>query len=266
MRKLQIICGILFLVALGFLIYNFLVESHIEDAPYYAIREPRPEPEPVPEPEPTPEPLPEPEPEPEPIPRVLLTSIVALREYYDNPDIVGRISIPNTNIHYPIAQTGNNVFYLYHDLRFNRTSAGSIFLDYWNDFYELSCDNFLIYGHNMRAGNKFHNVRYFNREDYFRARPFIYITTPYRYTQWEIFSFFHTTTAFCYLTTVFHDRDAFYEFILYLQESSHHTTDVVLSPDDQIVILSTCGVEGGENRYILIARLIRDGEDDQGNV
>jgi len=278
MKIFRILCVLFFLAALGFSIYRYWESRQTEDTTYYVVYEPPPEPEPepipIPEPVPVPEPKPEPElpyvpvpdsepePVPEPEPPELLQSIIQLREYYDNPDIVGHIRIPDTNINYPIAQASNNVFYLYHDLRSNRTSTGSVFLDYLNDFSALSCDNFIIYGHNMRAGNKFHNIRYFNRAEYFHGRPFIYITTPYRETVWEIFSFFHTTTAFCYLTTQFPGRESFYEFITFLQRSSHHATDVVLTPYDQIVILSTCGVFGGENRYILIARLVQNGEDD----
>ena len=56
--------------------------------------------------------------------------IVQLRMEYDNPDIVGFVEIPGTSISYPVAQTGNNVFYLYHDLHWSPSSAGSIFLDY----------------------------------------------------------------------------------------------------------------------------------------
>jgi len=192
------------------------------------------------------EPLPPPE---------LLQRIVEMRLYYDNPDIVGFIEITGTDIYYPVAQTINNVFYLYHDLRWNASSAGSIFVDYENNLYELTDDNTIIYGHNMRNGSMFHNIRFFHNEDFFRAHTYILLSTPYRETVWDIFAFFATTIDFCYLTTNFHDRDEFYEFLLELQRRSHFTTDVALSEDDQILILSTCAAIGGDNRYVLVARL-----------
>lgn len=258
----------MFLVAAGILVYHFYDSRRPMYIPEEAVREPRPQSQPIEEP-PEPEPDPpqqyvyyvsEPPPEQEYVPastRELLPRIVALREEYDNTDIVGFVEIPNTPIAYPVVQTGNNVFYLYHDIHFNSSRSGSIFLDYENDLGALADDNTLIYGHNMRNGSKFHALRYFHREDYFRARPYILLDTPYEETVWDIFSFFHTTTAFCYLTTNFHCRDEFFEFILYLQASSAHSTDIVLVPEDQILILSTCGVTGGPNRYIAIARLRR---------
>jgi len=72
---------------------------------------------------------------------------------------------------------------------------------------------------------------------------------------WDIFSFFHTTIDFCYLTTNFYSRDAFYEFMLELQGRSMFGTDIVLSENDQILILSTCAAIGGDNRYVVAARL-----------
>jgi sortase B len=186
----------------------------------------------------------------------LLPRIVALRETYENPDIVGFIEIPGTAIAYPVAQTGNNVFYLYHDLHWNPSNAGSIFLDYENDLYVLADDNTIIYGHNMRNGSMFHNIRFFHDEDFFRTHTYILLDTPYRETVWDIFAFFPTTIAFDYLITDFHqNRDVYYDFLMELQRRSRFETDMALSAEDQILILSTCAAIGGDNRYVLVARL-----------
>jgi len=107
----------------------------------------------------------------------------------------------------------------------------------------------------MRNGTKFHNIRYFNNEDFFRAHTYILLDTPYRETVWDIFSFFNMTTDFCYLTTNFFDDEEFYEFMLLLQSMSMRTTDIVITPDDQILILSTCAAIGGDNRYVVVAKL-----------
>jgi len=266
-KKLVWIFLALFLAAVAVFILYFQHLRNI-DVPETAIREPRQEPLVTAEPEPEPQPEVPPEEnadpddsyfepiyeEPAPLPE-FLPRIVSLREQYDNPDIVGFIEIPNTNISYPVAQTGNNEFYLYHDLNWNPSAAGSIFVDYENDLYLLSDDNTIIYGHNMRNGTKFHNIRFFHNEEFFRQHTYILLDTPYRETVWDIFSFFHTTIDFCYLTTNFHTREAFYEFILELQSMSNFETDITLSQDDQILILSTCGIQSGPNRYVVVSRL-----------
>ena len=243
------------IITVGLIIYIY--ELRNIEVPDTAVREPREQhviEAPDVEVEPT-IPLYEQVIEPNTKPQELLPNLAHLREQHSNPDIIGFIVIPNTNISYPVVQTGNNDFYLYHDINWNVSSAGSIFLDYENNLYDLSDDNFIIYGHNMRNGSKFHNLRHFHREDFFRAHTYILLDTPYHETIWDIFSFFHTTTDFCYLTTNFHNRDTFYEFLMELQRRSIHTTDIVLSDEDQILILSTCAAIGGDNRYVVVARL-----------
>ena len=259
-RKLQWVCIGLAVIVATILIYHFVNPEDVIEIPETAIREPIERPPPVvviPE-VPTAEPTDEPTEEYIPLPPEVLPRIVQLREYYDNPDIIGYIYIPGTTISYPVVQTGNNVFYLYHDLHWNPSGAGSIFMDYENNPYLLADDNTIIYGHNMRNGTMFHAVRHFHREAFFREHTYILLDTPYRETVWDIFSFFHTTIAFCYLTTNFRNRDDFYEFLRELERRTIFTTDIELSPEDQILILSTCGVTGGPNRYVVVARLRPD--------
>ena len=263
-RKLLMGCLCLILAA-AVVVGYFLIYTQEPYVPEYAIWEPRLEeatlPPPIQEPvvetaEPkAQEPQAEEPKEKEPMLPTFSYRITELREIYDNADIIGFIEIPNTNISYPVVQSGNNAFYLYHDLHRNPSSAGSIFLDYENNIYALTDDNTIIYGHNMRNGSKFHNIRYFHNENFFREHTYILLDTPYRDTVWDIFAFFHTTTDFCYLTTNFFDEAEFYEFMLLLQSMSRWTTDIVITPADQILILSTCGVQSGNNRYVVVARL-----------
>jgi len=260
MKKILIwVCLCLAVLFAAILIHNFVISEEDIEVPETAIREPIVREVPIIEipyvpADPTDE---EPTEEYVPQPPELLPRIVQLRETYDNPDIVGFIEIRGTDIAYPVAQTGNNVFYLYHDLNFNPSRAGSVFLDYENDLYVLADNNTIIYGHNMRDGSMFHNIRFFHGEDFFRNHTYILLDTPYQETVWDIFAFFHTTIDFDYLTTNFHNPDAFYAFMLELQRRSIHTTDIVLSEEDQILILSTCGVAGGPNRYVVVSRLRR---------
>lgn len=57
------------------------------------------------------------------------------------------------------------------------------------------------------------------------------------------------------MITNFPTLDEFYEFMLYMQSRSLHATDVVLTRNCQILILSTCATNNRAriNRYILIA-------------
>ncbi|MCL2775280.1 MAG: class B sortase [Oscillospiraceae bacterium] len=85
-----------------------------------------------------------------------------------NKDIVGWITIPNTNIDYPFVQSYDNSYYLRRDLYGNYALAGSIFMDYRcsKDFKDF---NTIIYGHNMKNSSMFGNLTLFADDGFFDA-------------------------------------------------------------------------------------------------
>ena len=188
--------------------------------------------------------------------RVLLSKITALRELYNNEDIVGFVEIKGTSISDPVVQSSDNAYYLNHNLHGEFDRQGAVFLDFENDLDELQDDNTIIYGHNLKNGAMFHDIRLYFDEDFYKEHKHILLTTPYEETLWEIFSFFQTTTDFYYLTTNYQDKDEFFDFILQLQKMSLYETGVNIDGSDQILILSTCAVnnESGNNRYVLAAK------------
>lgn len=75
-----------------------------------------------------------------------------------NSDVIGWITIDNTNINYPITQAKDNDYYLKRDINKNLSSCGNIFLDFENkkDFTDA---NSVIYGHNLRSGGMFGDLK-----------------------------------------------------------------------------------------------------------
>jgi len=223
-----------------------------------------PSPLPTAVPTPTPvanddEPL-EPTPTPEPIyiPPSPITGIdiESLRAEFNNDQIIGYLMIENTNIFYPVVQSDDNEYYLERDLLRRKSSAGSIFMD-----FENHTDNFdkntVIYGHNMRNGSMFHNIRFFLDEEFFREHRYIFLKTLYEDTVWEIFAFYQTTTDFCYIQTTFTERNPFSLLLKQISEKNFYETDIEVDENDCILTLSTCAIESGNNRYALHAKLLR---------
>ncbi|MDR1531168.1 MAG: hypothetical protein LBS62_03125 [Clostridiales bacterium] len=66
---------------------------------------------------PTPTPTPTPSPTPTPTPPIAMFSeFRTMMQEFNNEDIVGYLTIPDTEINYPVVQSADNEFYLEHDL------------------------------------------------------------------------------------------------------------------------------------------------------
>lgn len=72
-----------------------------------------------------------------------------------NEDVVGWISIPGTDVSYPIVQarSWNPSYYLYHDVYGNWNVYGAIYLDAGCEDKCLDSDNAVIFGHHMNDGS-----------------------------------------------------------------------------------------------------------------
>src|SRR5690625_4446140 len=74
-----------------------------------------------------------------------------------NEDVVGWITINDTQVDYPILHSSDNVEYLTENYYGDESRAGSIFMDYRNDITSSDL-NTVIYGHRMRDGSMFQQL------------------------------------------------------------------------------------------------------------
>lgn len=84
----------------------------------------------------------------------------------DHSDSVAWLYIPDTNIDYPIMQSGDNEYYSHRAVDGSYLYAGSLFMDYRNssDFTDF---NSVIYGHNMGNATCFADIPNYENEEYF---------------------------------------------------------------------------------------------------
>lgn len=92
-----------------------------------------------------------------------LTSLDIDNLQTENPDVVGWILIPETDISYPLLQAENNEYYLKHAWDNQKNSCGSIFYDYRSNPSDW---NSVIYGHNMRNGSMFAQLHKYKDPDF----------------------------------------------------------------------------------------------------
>lgn len=157
-----------------------------------------------------------------------------------NNETVGWIEIKDTNINYPIVKHKDNDYYLNHSFDHTLNDAGWVFLDYRNDFSNLSKNN-IIYAHGRVDGSMFGSLKDIYNKEYFESNNHdIYIYTPTDNYIFEVFSFYKVKATGDYVKTSFNgDRD-FVDFINMLKGRSVYNFNVNISETDSIVTLSTC--------------------------
>lgn len=174
-----------------------------------------------------------------------------------NPDVVGWIRIGNTAIDYPVVQGKDNAYYLNRNYKGEEASAGSIFLDFRNDIGKAQ-PNTVIYGHRMKDGSMFGDLKKFLEEDFFRNNPTFQYDTLYHSYRAEIFSVYPATADLDYIQTGFGNEQEYAAFLQSLRERSLYKTDTVLGMADRILTLSTCDytLDPAKGRLVIHAKLI----------
>ncbi|MBQ6180742.1 MAG: class B sortase [Ruminococcus sp.] len=196
-----------------------------------------------------------------------------------NSDVVGVISIPDTNVNNPLMQADDNSKYLNMKIDGSESRAGEIFLDYRNHFDEIddegylkypNSDNLVIYGHNMGDESMFGTLKYYHRNgDYYGEHPVIELNSNCMTYKYKIFAFFmldaedDTSTKFdCWNKLNFSDEKDFYNFVNEAKRRTLRLNDVDVKYGDKLVTLSTCNTYlGDRGRLIIMGRLVREGED-----
>jgi len=166
-----------------------------------------------------------------------------------NANVIGWLYIPDTKIDEPIVKGATNDSYLYTDIYKKNNKAGAVFIDQINS-RDFSDDNTIIYGHNMKNGSRFHDLRYFVEKDYFNEKPYAYIYLPDgSINVYDIFSSaIIPATDDLYRKGV--DYQAFVEEIINVSSMTREVSKEA-SP---IIMLSTC-LNGTDDRYVVFARL-----------
>lgn len=225
---------------------------------------------PLPEIVPAPRVLPEPKPAPqpdlqteklqsdEPTQFLLDMDLEALRAV--NPDVLGWIYIPDTEISYPLLKAKDNEEYLYQTWDGKYSKYGSIFLECRNS-QDLDDFNTLIYGHNMLTQDMFGTLLNYQSQSHWEAHPSVYIRTDQGVRRYDIFSAYEAKVVSDTYRLIFED-DARRESALALYiDSALYDTDLTPTVADHVLTLSTCtGRNTPDLRFVVQAILTEETE------
>lgn len=192
--------------------------------------------------------LPEPTPEPPPIEvdfELLQT---------ENPNVVGWIYCPDTEVNYPVMHSGDNRYYLRRRSDGSRHVAGSIFVDGRNAT-DLSDENVIIYGHNMRDGSMFALLPKYARQEFYEAHPVWYLLTPTVNYRVELFAGFVTSTRSLVYSIQREDTDDGRSITEKAFDDSSFRGVEAPEPGERTLTLSTCSYEFSGARYVVMGIL-----------
>lgn len=203
-----------------------------------------------------------------------------------NKDIVGWITIGNTDVFYPfvldpgIVEEGNqyyggeaytsNEYYLDHDLDGSYLRCGTLFADCMDSYNGVESDhssNIVIYGHNMANNTMFGSIRrYRENSSFYETAPFVELSSNYGDEDYVIFTYLITSGT--YDATDFHywnmeDLDKKEDFDFYIESCRKRQmidTGIDVQHGDKLLTLSTCYANEDNSRFIVVARKLREGE------
>jgi len=179
-----------------------------------------------------------------------------LKEEYNNNDIVGILSIENTDFSELIVQTTDNDYYLENSIYKQSDWRGQAFLDYRVDINDSK--KILIYGHNApNISVPFKFLENYYNSEYLNEHKYIYLQTDKEIYKYEIFSVYVEISDWSYYTKInFNSEEEYYNHILKLRNSSFYETGTNLSKDDNILIIQTCSYLRNyinyENKFLLV--------------
>ncbi len=176
-----------------------------------------------------------------------------------NPDTIGWVYLPNSNIDYPVVLGDDNEKYLNTLFTGESNKAGTVFMDYMNKS-DLTGENTVLYGHNMRNGSMFKDLNLFKEQSFYdNNKNVYYYDLEGNIYQIQVFSAFITNAYDSYFHIGFgtQKEQSFAEF----KSRSMVSTTITPTVDDHIMTLSTCTYETDDARFAVqgvISKLIFD--------
>jgi len=166
-----------------------------------------------------------------------------------NPDIVGWITVPYTNIDYPIVQARDNDYYLRRDLNGEYATPGTIFMD-------CRCapdgaDYSILYGHNMKSGSMFGTLKRFGEKAFFDAHPDARLLLADGWHGLEFFAFLVVRAN----DGVIYGVPRSPGFFADVRARARHARAIALGEGDRVVALSTCSYEFNGARMVLLGKM-----------
>lgn len=191
-----------------------------------------------------------------------LSVLQEFAELYNlNSDIVGWMTIPGTEIDYPVMQTPDRVdYYLTRNFDKKASARGCLYARESCDIFTPS-DNITIYGHRMRDGSMFARLDKYMEKSFWEENPYIYFDTLTELHTYKVMAVFLTTASVgegfeYHLFENAATEAEFDSFVDTCQELALYDTGVDAQYGDKLITLSTCEYSQTNGRLVVVAKRI----------
>lgn len=206
--------------------------------------------------------------------------VVSFEELQEkNDDVIGWLTIYGSNIDYPLLypSDGDNAYYLSHDPVKDYTTSGSLYLDARNS-RDFSDFNNIIHGHHMAQHKMFGDLDLFTEEDYFQMHEFgnlfvndrdygvqIVATVLTDGYDWNIYrtNVDSQEKRLEYINALYSKALLVRGIDLSGKDQKERACKLLtqgatspITPNDRLLILSTCNLEETNGRYIVVAKIL----------
>ncbi|MBQ8556390.1 MAG: sortase [Clostridia bacterium] len=186
------------------------------------------------------------------------------RLYSQNNDLVGWLNIDALyRVDFAVVQRDQS-YYLRRDFYGERNMNGTAFMD-------MSCsiwprdDNLIIYAHNMKSGEMFGELHKLAEEEFYRAAPITWFDTLYEKGMYVPLAVILCTVQqgpeyFRFYERNFKSQQAFDDYVARARALSKVDTPYDARYGDELLTLVTCYDEADTQRFVVVLRKVRAGE------
>lgn len=170
-----------------------------------------------------------------------------------NPDIIGWILIPGTQVNDPVLKhPEEDAYYLTHTPEKKESKLGSIYMhhDAAADFTDAHT---ILFGHNMRSGQRFGELSEYADREFAEENPDVWIFLPGETLRCTVYSAYACPVEDLTYTIGYQTgEEAYRDLLCHTVKSSRIRMEDLPSGMDRIITLSTCTDSGDKGRRFVV--------------
>ena len=184
-----------------------------------------------------------------------------------NSDVYAWITVPGTNIDYPVLQSGEdepNDYYLEYCIDHTKGRPGAIYSE--KDYNPKTFNDYvtILYGHDMWSNDTyFHQLHLLEDKSFFDENRTVTVYTPDEILNYTIFAVFNYDDRHLMMSnygfTMASDKENFLNEVFDIRDMTANIDqsmkDQAMEEESRILILSTCNQISEDQRYLTLAVL-----------